>query len=341
MNLLKYLWSLINNEHGYSGSGGGGEPQRQITEMADPTPEQKEANQLAIQLAQMQGREAQRQTDVAQRIAPQREELLQAQLEAGKAQIGLGEQRLGLTGQAIEAYKSTLDPTELQTKRESLQKELAESTLAKLRGEKDWVSPQKKERLAGLEQEYISRGTEDIGRVGSYIAQDLEARAAGEGRTVSPIAMGGLEKELALQAGKIERGGRITGLATGLGQTGQLTEQQRQFGEQLNRQSITNKLNNYLVVSGKQGMIPTAGIGGGAKTGQINALVDQMKREREGLASSTTYGQPMSRSQTGTQGAMSGAMTGMSVGTSIKPGLGTAIGGVVGAVAGGIYGYNA
>ena len=55
--------------------------------LPDPTPEQQEANKLAIELANMQAKELSRRNKLTEQFAPEREELLKSQLQAVRSRI--------------------------------------------------------------------------------------------------------------------------------------------------------------------------------------------------------------------------------------------------------------
>jgi hypothetical protein len=300
---------------------------------------------LGAQLGQSQA-----QLGMAQRLAPAREELLTAQLAAGKEGLGLREQAMG-------AFKETLTPGQLQQDRETLREEVVRETLAKVKGEKPYISPEQEKRLADLEARYKTAGTEDIRTLAATLREEGTTQAEARGLRPSAGAYAKTEAEADIQVGKIGRAARALGLETGLNLRPQLQqelESQRQFGAGLQQQTEAARLDALLGATGMQGRAPTVSPMGAVQPGQgaqqplgaggyaspaLQATINELTQMQQ-AGTSTTETYQKDRVGGGVAGAIQGAQIGMQVG-SLVPGWGGVVAGIGLTIAGGIYGYNA
>ncbi|MBW2992518.1 hypothetical protein KY345_04845 [Candidatus Woesearchaeota archaeon] len=347
MKFKAFIYIFLNLVLNERGSGGGG-THVQKTKLPDPTPEQQEANRMAIELAKRQADFVRQKMGMVERLAPQREELLHSELEAGQ-------QRLELGGKAQEALLGTLTKDEFEAKREALGKEFATKTLARLRGEESEISEQQKERLGGLEAQLKETATRELtGLQGELERQGgLEAQASGLRPSAGQFSES--QEELGRQLRQTGRYGEGLRLQTMLGlpaEERQRLESQRQFSTQLGGQQRAGDINAMLAMAGMRGGTSTTPVpsniagGGTMQMGGTNLsnIVDQRRKEREALASSTTYG-----SADRAAGAISGGLTGLTTGAAIATPLAmTGVGlpiaaGIMGisALSGAIFGYNA
>ncbi|MFH1645358.1 MAG: hypothetical protein ABIB11_02965 [Candidatus Omnitrophota bacterium] len=340
IKLLKYLL----NERGSGGGGDGTSTQR--TEYPDPTPEQQQANKYALELAEMQAEEAKRRSERMAKYAPEREKLLQTQIETMK-------QQMGVSGQAMTALEEALKPSGLQKQREELADIYSNKVLKRLKGEDEELTPQQKERIQALENEFVSRGRGDIGLLNTELTGRTATMRESEGLRPSSMAGTELELERGRQLTRTGQQGRLLSLEQQLNlptQNLQSLEANRQFQEQMVGAAQGGRRGALLEMAGiggglgtMQGVQPTVGYGQGGMTGGTNLsnVLAQMQQGRAQSQSATTYGPPANNEQGAASGAITGAQYGASIGGSTGSGYGALIGGVLGAIGGGIYGYNA
>lgn len=331
MTIFSWIWEILNNERG---SGGGGDS-KMVTELPEPTEQQKELNKSAIELAKMQADEAKRQGELAKKYAPEQEAILQKQLEAGA-------QRLDLAKNATTALQESFKTDEYEQMRSDLRKQLAEQTLASIKGERPGVTKQQQQRLDELSGTYKTETTKGVTSIQDEFERLAKEESNAEGLRPSANLFSKSQSELRSQININDASARMLSLEKQLQlplQNLQDLEQQREFAEQLGQKSQLSDYDALLRLSGAQ--IPAYGTLETITPTSIPNVLAQMQQEREKLTSQNTIGASGNRTTGAVTGAATGAGTGAMIGTAILPVVGTLIGAGVGAIAGGIFGYNA
>ena len=335
---LKKLLLPVLNERG-GGGGGGNTTQR--TEYPEQTPEQLEANKMAFELGEEQIQETRRRNELTQELAPYQSKLLGSQLD--------------LSNKARGALQQSLTPDQFADQRSQLRDALAKKTLAKLRGEDQGVTPQQKEKLGRLEDEYVSSGQSDLKGLQAALQGKTGQMSMAEGLRPGGNATAFSSEAIQSELGKTERGGRALNLQQQLDlplQNMQSVESQRQFSESYGASETGQKYGALMNLAGISG---GGGQSGGSlpqassvfPTNNMTNLINQMQQARQAQGVQSSQGPGPNQTAQGVQGAISGAGLGASVaggyalatGATLAPmtfGLSLAIP----AVAGAIYGFS-